>query len=93
MEQDETQITVFSARNIVLFFIMLVGFIRIKERQNHVTVLLRISFRICILVWFIWFFAHRILELTLLSTIACQILRKTLEYIYITNNVWALLLL
>ena len=34
MEQDETQITLFSARNITLAFIMLIGFIRIKDIEK-----------------------------------------------------------
>ena len=53
MEQDETQVTVFSARNIVLFFCIAYWFHKNKRhRKNHVTFLLHISCRICILVWF-----------------------------------------
>ena len=73
MEQDETQITVFSARNIVLFFIMLVGFIRIKDIDKTMLPFYYVSLSgYAFWFGFIWFplIAHRILELTLLSTIA-----------------------
>jgi hypothetical protein len=72
MEQDETQITVFSARNIALFFIMFIGFIRIKDIEKTMLPFYYVSLA-GYASWFgfIWFplIAHRILELTLLSTI------------------------
>lgn len=73
MEQDETQINLFSARNIVLFLIMFIGFIRIKDIDKTMLPFYYVSLAGYSFWWgFVWFplIAHRILELTLLSTIA-----------------------
>ena len=71
MEQDETQITLFSARNITLAFIMLIGFIRIKDIEKYAAILLCFSWWIRILVWFYMVSPYKlqVLELTVLSTI------------------------
>ncbi len=72
MERDETQITLFSARNIALAFIMLIGFIRIKDIEKNMLPFFYVSLGgYAFWFGFIWFplIAHRILELTLLSTI------------------------
>jgi hypothetical protein len=72
MEQDETQITLFSARNITLAFIMLIGFIRIKDIEKSMLPFFYVSLGgYAFWFGFIWFplIAHRILELTVLSTI------------------------
>ena len=72
MEQDETQITIFSARNIALAFILLIGFIRIKDIEKSMLPFFYVSLGgYAFWFGFIWFplLAHRILELTLLSTI------------------------
>ena len=69
---------------------MLVGFIRIKDIDKTMLPFHYVIFRICILVWFYMVpFAHRILELTLLSTIAwLPDIKKDFRVIaYITNNV------
>ena len=72
MEQDETQITTFSARNIALSFILLIGFIRIKDIEKSMLPFFYVSLGgYAFWFGFIWFplIAHRTLELTLLSTI------------------------
>ncbi len=73
MEQDETQITLLSARNIALSFILLIGFIRIKDIEKTMLPFYYVSLAgFAFWFGFVWFplIAHRILELTLLSTIA-----------------------
>ena len=71
MEQDETQITLFSARNITLAFIMLIGFIRIKDIEKSMLPFFYVSLGGYAfgLVLYGFPYSSQDFELTVLSTI------------------------
>lgn len=71
-DKDGELVTIFSVRNIVLFLVMFIGFIRVKDINRNTLPFFYISL-IGFVLWFalLWFpmLAHRTLELTMFSTI------------------------